>query len=150
MKKKIIFGVVILAVLFVVADYFGLAGLSLHKDGGVIIPFEFKFIDSKEKPINNVTITASLNGYGLGGRFEYDDNDLSVVLGRIGIGVGWRQTIFFKIPSPKRKADNKEVEFLFKHPDYIEQEKTFLVRDIKKKSHTIVLHPKAQADEQNN
>ena len=146
MKKKIVIGVIVLVVLFVIADYFGLI-LSIYKDGGVAVPFKFQVVDLKGNSVNNVTLSVFLGSSDLGGRFEYNKNDPSSILGGVGIGAGWKQTILFKKPNPNREVNKREIKFVFKHPDYFKQEQIFLVRNLKGKAHTIVLQPKEQADE---
>lgn len=147
MKKKIIIGAIAFIILFVVADYCELLKC-LHIDGAIVKRVRFRFIDSRDNSINNVSITAYLNNHDLGGRFVYDDKDPSVIYGQVGIGASWKQTIFFRKSNPhNRKINKKELKFVFQCPDYIEQEKTFLVKDLKEKTHTIILQSKEQADE---
>jgi hypothetical protein len=146
MKKKVTFGTIILVGLFVVADYCGLFGFK-HSDIVCVIPLEFQFMDSKEKPINNVTVTASLSNGHSRSTFEYDDKNPSLISGFIHIGTSRNRTILFSKPFREIRVEKEEVRLLFKHPDYLEQERIFLVEDIKGRTHTIVLQPKEQSDE---
>ena len=147
MKKKIIIGAVAFIILFVVADYCELLKC-LHIDGAIVKRVRFRFIDSKGNSINNVSIVTYLNNNDLGGRFVHDDRDPSVVYGQVGIGASWKQTIFFRKSNPhNRKINKKELKFVFQCPDYQEQEKTFLVENIKEETLTIILQSKEQADE---
>lgn len=150
MKKKVIFGIIILSVLFLIADYCELLKC-VHISGAIVKSVKFQFTDSKENPINNVFVMADLNNNDLGGRFVYDDRDSSIVYGQVGIGASWKKTIFFRKPNPhNRKIKKMELKFVFQHPNYLEQEQIYLVKHLKGKTHTVILQPKEQANEKDN
>jgi hypothetical protein len=150
MKKKIIIGVVLFIILFVVADYIGLFGI-IHADGAVGVPFKFRIIDSKESPARNVSITTFLGNYEVGNRVVYEDEKSSILCGETGVLAGWTKTILFKKPLfMNRRINKQEIRFVFQHPDYLEQEKIFLVKNLRRETHTIVLQDKDEANENSN
>jgi hypothetical protein len=128
MKKKIIFGVILLCIIFVVADYCELLGGGLHKDGSISIPFSFQFFDTQNNPVSNVTIKTFLNDQDFKNHSGCDDDNALIVLGYVSFGAGWKETILFKKPNPYRRIKNEELKFFFQHPDYVEQEKVVSVQ----------------------
>lgn len=146
MKKKIIFGVILLCILFVVADYCELLGGGLYKDAYISVPFRFQFFDIGDNPVNNVKVTTLLNGQDFRNNYEYADDNTSVIVGRLDFSAGWKETLFFKKPNPYRMIKNNEVEFVFQHPDYLEQKKVLLLKNLNS-LYKIVLQPKEQMNE---
>ena len=114
---------------FVLADYLELlVPFIICKDMSKLLVFNFEITDSVNgTPVDGVIINAT-----------YKDSDAVIQSNDVGGGIyyiiahggsfGYRQTIFFKKPSPRqtiKEIKNKEIDFTFQHPLYKTFKKTY-------------------------
>ena len=78
--KRIILVILILGVLFVVGDYFGMF-ISFHADGAMLIPYVFKFVNTVDgSVVRNVEVTAEYEGNPFGKEFHFGENSTTIKL----------------------------------------------------------------------
>lgn len=120
--KRVVLAVLVLGVLFVVGDYFGLF-ISYHADGAILIPFGFKFIDSSDDSVViGVEVTAEYEGNPFNARTLEKSGKVQYVMHR-GCG-GVQRILFDPYRGCKRKYNKQEIDFTFKHPSYETVKKT--------------------------
>lgn len=125
-KKRIFWGFLVFVSGFILADYLELFP-SIHKDCSMSLPFTFEFVDAVDAaPVDGVVVNATYNGSDVIVKCHDDIVGTVYVLVKGG-GFGYKQTFFFKKPSPRKtikRINEKEIEFSFQHPLYKTFKKT--------------------------
>ncbi|MHC5185014.1 MAG: hypothetical protein ACYSPI_12185 [Planctomycetota bacterium] len=125
-KKRILWGVFGFILGFVIADYLEFFP-TLYKDYGMSLPFTFEFVDSVDgTPVDGVVVNATYKDVDVINKYHDVGGGTVYVLARGG-GFGYKQTFFFKKPSPRRtikRINEKEIDFTFQHPLYKTYKKT--------------------------
>ncbi len=114
--NKIIIGIAVVVVCFIIADYFGFIGY-VHKDGLKPLPFNFKVCDDQcDELLTDINIEQIFDsGYCHDLRFISDGNN--IFTGYVHVGWGGTQTLFFNKCKTVPLA-GKEFCFRFSSPGY--------------------------------
>ena len=137
MKKAIlIIGVLIIS--FVVVDYCELLFPVVHSDGMKDVYFQFKISDLKSgNLITEVTIKSPYGEHGRERPVQRKVDRTGTIRGTVGVGWSCNSTLLFRKESSLK---DRLIEFVFMHPSYQTNTKTFSVKELKK-TQIITLQP---------